>query len=332
MEPAHVLITGAAGQIGYVISHWIASGALYDERPVVLHLFDIPVAQNRLTALTMELQDCAFPTLAGVVATTEPEPAFKDVDCAFLVASVPLRKGQVRADLLKANAPIFKNTGEWLSQYSKPTCKVLVIGNPDNTNACIAAKYCKNIPHENFGSLSMLDHTRAVHEIATKLGVDKNDVKGVMVWGNHADSMVIDLSHATFTKDGKETRVEDVVGEEYSRVEFPKKIIQRGWDVLAYRGFSSAASPTNGSLMHMKAWLFGTKPGEILSLGTYVPKNAPYGIKSDIVCSLPCTVDKNGKIHIVDNLEINDWLRAKLDATVKDLIHERDVAFETLSE
>ena len=331
-EPAHVLITGAAGQIGYIISHWIASGCLYNERPVVLHLFDIPFAQKRLDALVMELEDCAFPTLAGIVATTEPEPAFKDVECAFLVASVPLKPGQVRADLLTANAPIFKNTGEWLSKWAKPTCKTLVIGNPDNTNAIVTALNCKNIPLENFHSLSMLDHNRALSEVAGKLGVDQSEVHGVMVWGNHAETMVADLTHATVEKDGKEIPVLDVLDEKYAKEEFFTKISQRAWAILEHRGATSAASPTKAALQHMKAWLFGTKQGEILSMGIPVPENAPYGIKPGVMFSFPCTVDEKGKVHVVEGLKINEWLREKLRITEDDLIREKEIALNTLGQ
>ena len=331
-EAAHVLITGAAGQIGYIISHWIASGALYDERQVVLHLFDIPPAIKRLTALEMELQDCAFPTLAGIVATTEPEPAFTGIDCAFLIASVPLKPGQVRADMLTANAPIFKNTGEWLSKWAKPTCKTLVIGNPDNTNAIVTALNCKNIPLENFSSLSMLDHNRALTEIANKLGVDQSKVHGIMVWGNHAETMVADITHATFEKDGKEIPVCDVLDEKYVKGEFFTKIGQRAWAILEHRGFTSAASPTKAAIQHMRAWLFGTKEGEVLSMGIPVPEDAPYGIKPGVMFSFPCTVDTNGKIHVVKGLKINDWLREKLEITENDLIKEKTIALKTLNQ
>lgn len=331
-EPAHVLITGAAGQIGYILSHWIAGGELFGKRPVILHLLDLPVAENRLTALTMELQDCAFDTLAGIVATTEPESAYKDVDVAFLVASKPLLKGQVRADLIKGNSTIFKATGEYLSMYSKPTVKVLVIGNPDNTNAEIALSFAKNIPKENFASLSLLDQNRAYFEISRKLGVPISDIHDINVWGNHGESMVADLTNATFVKDGKTQKITDVLDKEYCENTFFKYISHRGWDIVEYRGFSSAASPSKASLQHMKAWLFGTKPGEILSLGIPVPEENPYGIKPGIVFSFPCTVDKDGKVHIVENYKINDWLREKLNFTEADLFNEKKIAMEILNQ
>ncbi|EAX95220.1 L-lactate dehydrogenase, putative [Trichomonas vaginalis G3] len=330
-EAAHVLITGAAGQIGYILSHWIASGELYGERKVYLHLFDIPPAINRLTALTMELEDCAFPRLAGFVATTEPEQAFKDIDCAFLVASMPLKPGQVRADLISSNSVIFKNTGEYLSKWAKPTVKVLVIGNPDNTNCEIAMLHAKNLKPENFSSLSLLDHNRAYYEIASKLGVSINDIHDIIVWGNHGESMVSDLTQATFTKDGKTQKVVDVLDKEYVFDAFFKKIGHRVWDILEHRGFTSAASPTKAAIQHMKAWLFGTAPGEVLSMGIPVPEGNPYGIKPGVVFSFPCSVDKEGHVHVVDGFKINDWLKEKLEFTEKDLFHEKEIALQHLA-
>jgi malate dehydrogenase len=332
VEPARVLITGAAGQIGYIISHWIASGALYDKRPVILHLYDIPVAQNRLEGLVMELTDCAFPTLAGIVATTEEEKAFKDVDCAFLVASVPLKPGGVRADLLTSNVPIFKKAGEAFSKWAKPTCKTLVIGNPDNTNALITALNCKNIPRENFHSLSLLDYNRALAEVARKLGVEQSQVHGVIVWGNHSDTMVPDLTHATYEKDGKRVPVSEALDEKYMKEEYIKKVSRRGHEIIEHRGLSSAASPTKAAIQHMRAWLFGTKPGEMLSLGIPVPEDSPYGIKPGIMFSFPCTVDADGKVHVVKDLEVSDWLREKLAITEKDLLNEKEIALKTVGE
>ncbi|KAH0787612.1 L-lactate dehydrogenase [Histomonas meleagridis] len=329
-EPARILVTGAAGQIGYILSHWIASGELYGERNIILHLFEIPAAQKRLEGLVMELNDCAFPYLSGIVATTDPEEAFTDIDCAFLVASVPLKPGQVRADMLIANAPIFMNIGIWLSKFAKQTCKVLVIGNPDNTNAFVSSFCCENLKKENFTSLSLLDHNRAISEIANKIGVDKNQVRGVIVWGNHGETMVPDITHATVETNGNNIPIVDFVEDKYLKEEFIEKIRHRAWDVLECRGMTSAASPSKSAIQHMKAWLFGTKPGEILSIGVIVPEDRPYGLEPGIVYSLPCTIDKNGKVHIVRDLSIQDWLQEKLKDTEKDLIKERDVALDWL--
>lgn len=331
MEPAHVLITGAAGQIGYILSHWIASGALYGDRPVVLHLLEIKPALNRLEALCMELQDCAFPTLAGVIGTTEYEPAFSGIDCAFLVASVPLRQGEVRADLLKKNASIFKATGEALGRYAKRTVKVLTIGNPCNTNALVAMLHASGLSEKNFHSLSMLDYNRAVHMLASKFGVEVGDIRDMVVWGNHAESMVADLSHAYFVKDGKKQMVKELVSEDYAKGEFFTTIAGRAWAIMERRGFTSAASPSKASLQHMKAWLFGTEEGEVLSMGIPVPESCPYGIKPGVLFSFPCTVDKDGEVHVKEDFPIDSWLAEKLKDTDEDLRHEREVALQVLA-
>jgi len=325
--PAHVLITGAAGQIGYLLTHRVASGEVYGERPIVLHLLDIPQAADKLEALKMELIDCAFSNVADIIITSELEPAFKDVECAFFVASLPLKPGEIRVDLLKKNAPIFKAHGEALSKYSNPNVKVLVVGNPANTNTLVSILNSQNIPAKNFSSLNMLDHNRALAEVADKLGVSVERVKNVIVWGNHADSMVPDLTHAfVLMDDGKEVPVTSLVEESYWREEFVKKISQRVWQIKKARGNTSANSPAHASIEVMKAWLFGTKPGQVLSFGIPVPENSPYGIKPGVVFSFPCTVDSNGEIHVVEGLEINEWLRGMLNATEQDLINEKAMA------
>lgn len=327
MEPAHVLVTGAAGRIGYNICYWVASGMLYGDRPIILHAFGTKEHPDKLKGLEMELQDCAFKTLAGIVASTEPEVAFKDVDCAFLVASVRVKSHTVRRDLIEVNYPVYKAAGEYLSMYAKPTCKVIAIGNPTNTNAVVTAMNCKNIPKENIFSLSMLDHIRTVGAIAHKLGVNVNAIKGVMIWGNHDDSMAVDLSHATYIKDGKEISIEETLGNDYLRGEFSHLIERRGWSVVSFKGCSSTAPTANAAIKHMKAVLFGTAPGEIVSLGVYVPEHSPYGIPPGIMCSMPCTVDKDGTVHIVEGLKIDDWLAKRIANTTSDLIKEKELAF-----
>jgi len=326
-SPAHVLITGAAGQIGYLLTHRIASGDLYGEQKVVLHLLDIPQASERLEALKMELIDCAFKNVSEIIITSELEPAFRDVDCAFLVASLPLKPGEVRVNLLQKNGPIFRAHGEALSKFSKPTVRVIVVGNPVNTNALVAMMSAKNLSAKNFSALCYLDHNRAISEIAQKLGVTIDRVKNVFVWGNHADTMVPDLTHAyVIMDDGKEVPVTSLVEESYWKTEFVKKIAKRGWEVAMARGITSANSPAHASIEIMKAWLFGTQPGQVLSFGIPVPEDAPYGIKPGIVFSFPCTVDSNGEVHVVEGLEINEWLRGMLEITEKDLINERTLA------
>lgn len=327
-EAAHVLLVGATGAIGYDLSHWIANGDLYGDRHVVLHLFGRN--QNKLTAITMELQDCGFPLLDGAIATTDPAIAFKDVDCAFLLSSFPLPGDQVRSYLVDKNSSMYKEIGGWLNMYAKPSCKVLVISNPTNTNAAICRKYAPNINQDNFHSLSMLDHYRVYAAIADKLGVRAQELKDIIVWGNHGETMVPDLTHATFTKDGKVQKIMDVLDYDYVNGEFTKYLCFRGPNITQHRGHSATSSTTICALHHMKAWLFGTKPGEILSLAIPVPEGNPYGIKPGIIYSFPCTVDKDGVVHIVENLPVNDWLRQKLDLSETDLVNELKFAFDCI--
>uniref|UniRef100_UPI00067E6504 MALATE DEHYDROGENASE n=1 Tax=synthetic construct TaxID=32630 RepID=UPI00067E6504 len=331
-EPIHVLITGAAGQIGYALAFRIAKGDLFGDRKVVLHLLEIPPAMKALEGVCMELQDCAFPTLAGVVATDDPEEAFKDVDVAFLVGSFPRKPGMERADLLEKNAGIFKVQGKALSEYAKPTVKVLVVGNPANTNCLIAMANAPKLGPENFSAMTRLDHNRAIGEIAAKLGVPVDKVHNVVVWGNHSNTQVPDVSHATVDKEGGTKKVSDALPKEYLEGEFVQKIAQRGGAVIEARGASSAASAANAALCHMRDWLFGTKPGDWVSMGIPVPEGNPYGIKPGVIYSFPCTVDKDGKVHIVEGLEINDWVREKMEATEKELIEERETAFKVLAQ
>lgn len=328
-EPCRVLITGAAGQIGYIISHWVASGFLFDDRKVILHLLDIEPAKDRLEGLCMELTDCAFHSLAGIVATTKHEEAFKDIEVAFLIASLPLKQGEVRRNLLEKNAPIFKQTGQSLGKWAKPNCRVLVIGNPNNTNAYLAMKYAApKLGPKNFASLSMLDHNRVISTIAGKMGVRNEDVFDCMVWGNHGESQVPDVTNCYVKKDGKKIMVKDALGEAYIYGDFIKHIASRAWQVMEKRGMTSAASPTVSSVQHMRAWINGTREGEVLSLGIPVPDNGPYGIKPGrgIFFSFPCTVDKKGEVHVKEGYKLTPKIQELLKATEKDLHEEADIA------
>ena len=331
MQPARVVVTGAAGQIGYVISHSVAAGYLYDERPVILQLLEVPQAKDRLEALVMELQDSAYPQLAGIITATESGEIFKDADAAFLCASVPLLPGMNRADLLKANVPIFKRHGEDMGKYAKPTIKAIVIGNPVNTNAFIAMKSSKTLGPENFSALCTTDYFRSIVLSAEKLGVHHTKVHGVIQWGNHNDTMVPDLSKATYEdKNGEIKSVMEALGQDFCQNEFPEIIRKRGWDVVKLRGKSSALSPAQCSIMHIRYLLFGTeKP---VCLAVPVPENSPYNLPTGCIASLPITVDKEGKYHVIENFEVNEWLQEKLRITCEDLIRERDLALKYLSE
>ncbi|EAY08435.1 malate dehydrogenase family protein [Trichomonas vaginalis G3] len=329
-ESVRVLISGAAGQIGYVMSHWIADGMLFGQRKIILHLFESTSAQSRLDALAMELQDSSFRYLDGVVATTNPEEGFKDVDVAFLLCTCFTRPGQKRLDILANNAKIYKQQGEYLNKYAKPTCKVLVTGNPANTNALVTLLNAPNLKPENFTSLSYLDHLRITNAVAIKLNIESSKIRNVIVWGNHSDTLFPDISQAYFEKDGEKNFVSSLLEEKYIHEELPDYISKRGWQILNYRGLSSASSPCLAAILTMKAFLFGTEPDQIISMGAIVPQSSPYGLQPGLLCSLPCTVDKDGKVHIVEDLQLNDWVNSKLKATEEELIQEKEYAMSII--
>ena len=328
MEPAHVLITGAAGQIGYALSFRIAKGDLLGDRKVVLHLLEIPFGMKALEGCVMELQDCAFPTLAGVVWTDNVETAFKDVDYAFLVGAFPRKDGMDRADLLSKNGGIFTVQGKALSDYAKPTVKVIVVGNPANTNCAIALASAPKLSGKNFCAMTRLDHNRMLGEIAAKCGVTSDKVHGVCVWGNHSNTQVPDATRATVDLPEGTVKVADKLGLEYLQTEFAQKIASRGGAVIKMRGASSAASAANAALTCVHDWIFGTT--EIVSMSIAVPESKPYGINPGVIYSFPVTVDKNGEVHIVEGLELNDWVKEKMLASEKELQTEKETAWKVL--
>jgi malate dehydrogenase len=329
-EPLRVLITGAAGQIGYAIAFRIANGELVKDRKVILHLLEITNALGALNGVVMELTDCAFPNLVTVVATDKAEVAFKDVDIAFLIGSMPRKEGMNRADLLKANGNIFKVQGQALSDFAKKTVKVLVVGNPANTNALIALTSAPHLKPENFTAMTRLDHNRGIGEIAERLGVTAEKIKNVIIWGNHSNTQVPDASNATADLPGGKVKVSEKVGQEYLQGDFVNKISLRGSAVIKARGSSSAASAANAAINHVHDWLNGTPEGQFVSMAIPVPEGNSYGIKPGIVFSFPVTVSKSGKISIKDGLPVSDWLREKLNATEKELQEERATAFKEL--
>ncbi|KAH0789808.1 malate dehydrogenase [Histomonas meleagridis] len=331
MAPVNVVITGAAGQIGYALAFRIAKGDLLGPcTQVKLHLLEIPQAVGALKGVSMELTDCAYPTLAGVVCTDDPNVAFKDADIVFLVGAFPRKDGMDRSDLLKINGGIFKTQGEALSNNAKKTVKVIVVGNPANTNCRIALHYATNLGPENFSAMTRLDHNRAIGELAQKAGVSSDKVHGVCIWGNHSNTQVPDASHCVIeTKDGEKTATE-LFGEEYLHGEFVQKISTRGGAVIKARGASSAASAANAAIDQMRNWVLGTKSGEIVSMAIPVPDNEPYGIKKGTVFSFPCEVTPEGKVKVVEGLPVSEWLQEKLNTTEQELINERNAAFQLL--
>merc|ERR1712002_186001 len=318
-DPLKVVVTGAAGQIGYSILYMIASGAVFGQRKVILHLLDITPCMGTVGGVVMELQDCAFPLLAGVVATDDPAVAFKDVDAAFLIGAFPRKEGMERKDLLAANVKIFKVQGEALDKFAKKSVKVLVVGNPANTNALICSHYAPSIPKENFSAMTRLDQNRAAGQIAEKLGVPISAVKKVTIWGNHSSTQFPDAAHATVNGSAAgldEAWVKDV---------FVPTVQKRGAAVIAARKLSSAMSAAKAASDHMKSW-FGSTPGDDwVSMGVF--SDGSYSTPEGVMFSFPVTIS-NGKWSIVQGLEMSDFAKERLALTGAELCEERDEAME----
>ncbi|PKM11087.1 MAG: malate dehydrogenase [Gammaproteobacteria bacterium HGW-Gammaproteobacteria-3] len=316
--PVNIAVTGAAGQITYSLLFRLAAGELLGpEQPVIFHLLETPQALAALDGVVMELNDCAYPLLYRIVTTDDPEVAFKDVDYAFLIGARPRGPGMERKDLLAANAEIFAAQGRALNKVASRNVKVLVTGNPANTNALIAIKNAPDLKPENFSSMAMLDHNRALSQLAEKCGVLASDVKNVIVWGNHSANQYPDLHHAMV----KGQAALSVVDSDWFESEFISTVQQRGTAIIEARGHSSAASAANAALDLMSAWIHGTRPGEWISMG--VLSDGSYGIAKDLVYSFPATVE-NGEINIVKGLAINDFSREKMRISEMELKEERD--------
>ncbi|KAJ8405121.1 hypothetical protein AAFF_G00330420 [Aldrovandia affinis] len=330
-DPIRVLVTGAAGQIAYSLLFGIAKGDVFGkDQPIILVLLDITPMLPVLDGVVMELQDCALPLVREVIPTDKEEVAFKDLDAAILVGSMPRREGMERKDLLKANVAIFKSQGAALEKYAKKTVKVLVVGNPANTNCLIAAKSAPSIPKENFSCLTRLDHNRARSQVAMRVGVPPDSVKNVIIWGNHSSTQYPDIHHATINVKGKEMAAFDAVKDDsWIKGDFISTVQQRGAAVIQARKLSSAMSAAKAICDHMRDIWTGTPEGEFISMGIYSSRN-PYGVPDDLIYSFPVVIkDKSWKI--VEGLEINDFSRGKLDATAAELVEERDTAVSFLS-
>lgn len=330
-QPVNVVITGAAGQIGYVLAFRIASGDLLGpNQKVKLHLLEITPALPALNGVCMELTDCAFPTLAGIVPTDDPAVAFKDADVCFLVGAFPRKEGMDRADLLAKNGGIFKVQGEALGQHAKKTVKVIVVGNPANTNAAICMEYAKGLGPQNFCAMTRLDHNRAMGEIAEKTGVTAGNVHKVVIWGNHSNTQVPDTTFAeVWAADGVK-KVTDLLPKDYLEGEFMTKVATRGGAVIKARGASSAASAANGAITCMRDWCLGTQYGDWTSMAIPVPANKPYGIETGVVYSFPVRVTKCGEVQVVEGLELTDFVKDKMKASEKELQEEKAAAWKVL--
>jgi malate dehydrogenase len=316
--PVRVAVTGAAGQIGYSILFRIASGAMLGEdQPVILQLLEITPALKALQGVVMELQDCAFPLLAGIVTSDDPMVAFKDADYALLVGAMPRKAGMERSDLLSANGGIFKPQGHALSEVASRTVKVLVVGNPANTNALIAQSNAPKLKPEQFHAMVRLDHNRAMAQLAERTSKTVRDIKKMTIWGNHSTTQFPDLFHCEVAGQNAYAAVNDQAWYENT---FIPTVAKRGAAIIEARGLSSAASAANAAIDHMRSWALGTPEGDWTSMA--LPSDGSYGIPKGLIYGFPCTV-KNGVASIVQGLEINDFCRAKMDATAKELEEER---------
>jgi malate dehydrogenase len=314
-----VAVTGAAGQIGYAILFRIASGQLLgQDTPVQLSLLEIPDAVKAAEGTAMELDDCAFPLLAGVDIYDDPAKAFDGVNIAILVGARPRTKGMERSDLLEANGGIFKPQGEALNEHAASDIKVLVVGNPANTNCLIAQSNAPDIPRERFTSMMRLDHNRAIAQLATKVGVPVSEVTNVTVWGNHSTTQYPDIVHA---KAGGRNAAEAVGDQQWIETEFIPTVAKRGAAIIDARGASSAASAANAAIDHVNNWVNGTPEGDWVSMG--IPADGAYGIEEGLICGFPCTCS-GGNYEIVQGLEIDSFSRERIDASVDELKQERE--------
>jgi malate dehydrogenase len=322
-SPVRVTITGAAGQIGYQLAFRIASGQMLgNDQPVVLQLLEIPQALDALKGVVMELDDCAFMTLAGVVATDDPDVAFKDSDYALLVGARPRGPGMERKDLLEANAAIFSVQGKAINDHASRDIRVLVVGNPANTNALITASNAPDIDPANITAMTRLDHNRAIAQLAHKTGSHVSDVSQMIIWGNHSATQYPDINHASVS--GKAAR--DLVDEAWLTDEFIPVVQQRGAAIIKARGASSAASAASAAIDHMHDWALGTNGDDWVSMA--IPADGSYGIEPGVVYSFPVRCS-GGRYEIVQDLAIDDFSRARMDATNTELREER-AAIESL--
>jgi malate dehydrogenase len=317
--PVKVAVTGAAGQICYSLLFRIASGELLGpDQPVELRLLEITPALKALEGVVMELQDCAYSTLAGVQIGDDPNTVFDGVNLAMLVGARPRSKGMERSDLLEANGAIFTAQGKALNDHAADDVRVLITGNPANTNALIAMSNAPDIPRHRFNALTRLDHNRARAQLAAKAGVSVNEVSQVTIWGNHSATQYPDAFNARI---GGKPAAEVIDDQAWIESEFLPTVQQRGAAIIEARGASSAASAANATLEHMRTWVSGTPEGDWVSMA--VPTDGSYGIEEGVISSFPCTVS-NGEYSIVQDLELNDFSRSKIDASVAELREERE--------
>jgi malate dehydrogenase len=322
--PLRVAITGAAGQISYSLLFRIAAGdMLGPDQPVILQLLEITPALGALKGVAMELDDCAFPLLTGLVCTDDPKVAFKDADCALLVGARPRGPGMERKDLLAANAAIFSVQGQAIDEVASRNIRVLVVGNPANTNALICQRNAPSLNPRQFTAMTRLDHNRALTQLAQKTGTSINDIQQMLIWGNHSSTQSPDIHHALVN--GKSAI--DLIEQSWYENDFIPTVQQRGAAIIDARGASSAASAANAAIFHMRDWMLGSAANDWVSMGVY--SDGSYGIAEGLIYSFPC-ICKNGEWQIVQDLEINDFSRKKMEATENELSEERHAVKDLL--
>ena len=321
--PVRVAVTGAAGQIGYSLLFRIASGTMLGpDTPVALQLLEITPALGALEGVRMELDDGAFPLLDSITCTDDADVAFGDADVAILVGSMPRKAGMERADLLSANGGIFKPQGEALSRSAKKDVKILVVGNPANTNAVIAMNNAADLDPSRFTAMTRLDHNRAISQLATRLNASVNDIKKMTVWGNHSVTQYPDLSNCEV---GGKNALELIGDQAWYADTYIPTVAKRGAAIIDARGSSSAASAASAAVDHIRDWTLGTPDGDWVSMS--VPSDGSYGVPEGIISSFPC-ICKDGNYKIVQGLEIGEFSRSKIDASAAELVAERDAVAE----
>ena len=322
--PVRVTVTGAAGNISYGLLFRIASGAMLGpDQPVILQLLEITPALDALKGVVMELDDCAFPLLAGVVATDDANVGFKDADYALLVGAMPRKKGMERKDLLTANSKIFSAQGKAINDNANPNIKVLVVGNPANTNALITSANAPKIDPRNIHAMTRLDHNRAISQLATQTDTPSTEIRNMTIWGNHSATQYPDISDVKVA--GKAAT--ELVADDWYKDTFIPCVQKRGAAIIEARGASSAASAANAAIDHIRDWVLGTAQGDWVSMA--VPSDGSYGIEPGVIFSYPCTC-RDGDFSIVQGLEIDEFSREKMDATYAELKGEREEVADLL--
>lgn len=316
-EPVRVAVTGAAGQISYSLLFRIAAGdMLGNDQPVILQVLEITPVLPKLEGTVMELDDCAFPLLEQIVMTDDPNIAFKGADYALLVGSRPRGPGMERKDLLEANGAIFTVQGKALNDYASRNVKVLVVGNPANTNALIAMKNAPDLKPEQFSAMTRLDHNRAKNQLASKLSEPVKNIKRMTIWGNHSSTQVPDLSHALVNNN----EAKNLVDTTWEKDHFIPTVQKRGAAIIDARGASSAASAASAAIDHMRDWVYGTPSGDWVSMA--IPSQGHYGVAKDIMYSFPVTIDK-GVVTVVENLTCSDFIKSRMQVTEEELLEEK---------